>query len=182
MTAMEFSTLNEAAREGQHEIVTLLLQHGAKAGYQPLWNAVWNSHPHDGQRTADHFEKTVKILLDAGARKNLSSDIIGKHASGQSSPATPLSNEGHPNAARCAGLSLEAKNDKGLTVIGMAREAFKSDIVFHPFDGDDGLPGGRMDKYQNAETVVRLYCRSAPVFPRGSRPAIPPYDSETGLE
>ena len=117
-----FSTLNQAAWVGQDEIVTYLLQHGAKAGYQPLWNAVWNSHPYENQRTADHFEKTVKILLDAGAAKNLSSEqSVNMLLGAIFSPATPLETR---RSSKCC--SMRASAWRRRTTRGLRSSAWRA--------------------------------------------------------
>lgn len=68
----EENAFDAAAFEGQHEVLAeLLARRGQRedAGdlRQPLWSAVWNSHPYAQQRPAEAFEKCVKLLLDAGA-------------------------------------------------------------------------------------------------------------------
>jgi ankyrin repeat protein len=68
----EEGAIYAAAAEGQHEVLVELLPHrGTSADpsdlRQPLWIAVWNSHPYERQRSAADFEKCVKLLLDAKA-------------------------------------------------------------------------------------------------------------------
>jgi ankyrin repeat protein len=68
----EENAIYDAAFEGQHEVLAELLAHrGMPADStelrQPLWIAVWNSHPYERQRPAADFEKCVRLLLDAGA-------------------------------------------------------------------------------------------------------------------
>ncbi|RBP36406.1 hypothetical protein DES53_117117 [Roseimicrobium gellanilyticum] len=68
----EENAFDAAASEGHHEALAELLAHRGKRDdisdlKQPLWNAVWNSHPYDNQRPAPDFEKCVKLLLEAGA-------------------------------------------------------------------------------------------------------------------
>ena len=64
-----------AAGEGQDEALAILLA-TRKPGddsneLRPaLWEAVWNCHPDANQRSADHFEKCVEMLLAAGAPVN----------------------------------------------------------------------------------------------------------------
>jgi ankyrin repeat protein len=73
------SPIDDAAWEGQDEVVAFLLKHGAKAGYQALWNVAWNVNPYEGeQRSKDHFEKTLKLLIDANALNNLSPEEKGR--------------------------------------------------------------------------------------------------------
>jgi len=118
-----FSTLNEAAWEGQDEVVTYLLQHGAKAGYQPLWNAVWNSHPYENQRTIDHFEKTVRLLIEAGGLKGLSEGDSAKLLAGAIFTRYPGGNQRVVQMLLDAGLSLKARDEQGKSVIDLAHEA-----------------------------------------------------------
>jgi len=61
-----------AAREGQDEIVDFLLKHGAQANRGTLAEAVSNSNPYPNQRSREHFQNTVKLLIDAGVIKNQS--------------------------------------------------------------------------------------------------------------
>jgi ankyrin repeat protein len=122
-----------AAAEGQDEVVTYLLQHGANPDPSALYQAGFNSTPYsDVQRTKDHFEKTVRILLDAGALKNITPDMAGLVLAG------PLgTRQGPPNATVLkmlldAGLSPElpmpylAENgEKPDTVIGYYRKFYQ---------------------------------------------------------
>ncbi len=64
--------LNNAASEGQDEIVAYLLQHGAKPNFADVVMAANNATPYSDERTSDHFEKSVKLLIDAGALKGIS--------------------------------------------------------------------------------------------------------------
>ena len=61
-----------AAEEGQEAALTMLLttrQPGANPDdlRAALWEAVWNCHPYPNQRSAEHFEHCVQMLLTAGA-------------------------------------------------------------------------------------------------------------------
>jgi ankyrin repeat protein/beta-lactamase regulating signal transducer with metallopeptidase domain len=66
-----------AASEGQDEVVEYLLQQGAKPEPAALWQAVYNGSPYPNQRSKDHFEKTVRILIDAGALKTAKPEMAG---------------------------------------------------------------------------------------------------------
>ena len=61
-----------AANEGQHEALAILLA-TRKPDANPedlrwaMWEAVWNCHPYDNQRSAEHFEQCVEMLLAARA-------------------------------------------------------------------------------------------------------------------
>jgi ankyrin repeat protein/beta-lactamase regulating signal transducer with metallopeptidase domain len=66
-----------AAGEGQDEVVEYLLQQGAKPEPAALWQAVYNGSPYPNQRSKDHFEKTVRILIDAGALKTAKPEMAG---------------------------------------------------------------------------------------------------------
>jgi ankyrin repeat protein len=68
------SSLAKAAREGQKEMVALLLKSGATADQSSLNNAVFNSTPYSNQRPKADFEETVRLLLDAGALSTASSE------------------------------------------------------------------------------------------------------------
>jgi bla regulator protein BlaR1 len=60
-----------ASFEGQDEVLEYLLSKrkskNAEEIGKALSDAVWNGHPYNDQRSAEHFEKCVKLLLDAGA-------------------------------------------------------------------------------------------------------------------
>lgn len=63
-----------AAFEGQDETLALLLDarkslHDTSPLRPALWGAVWNSHPYPKQRSREHFERCVRMLIDAGAIK-----------------------------------------------------------------------------------------------------------------
>lgn len=57
--------VSKAASEGQDEVVEYLMAHGARTNARVLELAVSNSTPYEKQRSRDHFEKTVRILLNA---------------------------------------------------------------------------------------------------------------------
>lgn len=129
-----------AASEGQDEIVMYLLQHGATPVPAAICAAAWNSYPYEGQRSKDHFEKTVQILIDAGALKTVTPDWAG------SILAAPIgTRQGPPNAAVLkmlldAGISPESpmpfiveNGEKPNSVIGYYRELYqknKDDPVY----------------------------------------------------
>ena len=71
------SPLALAACEGQDEVVGYLLVHGAKPDPVALYEAAHNSTPYQTGRSHEHFEKTVRLLLDAGALKNATSEEQG---------------------------------------------------------------------------------------------------------
>ena len=61
-----------AAEEGQDEALAILLA-TRKPDADPnelrwaMWEAVWNGYPYANQRSAEHFERCVQMLLDAKA-------------------------------------------------------------------------------------------------------------------
>jgi bla regulator protein BlaR1 len=68
-----------AAYEGQDETLALLLDarkslHDTSPLHPALWDAVWNCHPYSWQRSREHFERCVRMLLDAGATKGNNPD------------------------------------------------------------------------------------------------------------
>jgi ankyrin repeat protein/beta-lactamase regulating signal transducer with metallopeptidase domain len=114
--------LLSAASEGQDEIVAYLLQHGAKGSYGDVMAAANNSTPYDDERSKDHFEKTVKILIDAGALKGISAE-----QSAQVLQSAIFTRQGPANLVvvkmlLTAGLSLDAPGKDGKSVRQMARE------------------------------------------------------------
>lgn len=67
-----------AAFNGQDEVVDYLLAHGAKPESAALYEAAHNSTPYNNtERSHEHFEKTVRLLLDAGALKNATPEEQG---------------------------------------------------------------------------------------------------------
>jgi bla regulator protein BlaR1 len=64
------SSLLMAASEGQDEMVSYLLAHGAIPDTRTLIAAADNSTPYNDQRPKEHFEKCVRLLIDAGGLKN----------------------------------------------------------------------------------------------------------------
>ncbi|MEM1221289.1 MAG: M56 family metallopeptidase [Verrucomicrobiota bacterium] len=61
-----------AAEEGQHETLQVLFNQGEYRNQKrwladALWGAIWNCNPYERQRSVEHFEKTIEILLEAGA-------------------------------------------------------------------------------------------------------------------
>jgi hypothetical protein len=135
-----FTPLRMAASEGQDEIILYLLNHGATPVPAAICAAAWNSYPYEGQRSKDHFEKTVQILIDAGALKTVTPDWAG------SILAAPIgTRQGPPNAAVLkmlldAGISPESpmpfiveNGEKPNSVIGYYRELYqknKADPVY----------------------------------------------------
>ncbi len=64
-----------AASEGQHETLAILLATRPPDANPAdlraaMWEAVWNCHPYDDQRSAEHFERCVEMLLAAKAPVN----------------------------------------------------------------------------------------------------------------
>jgi ankyrin repeat protein len=126
------SPLSEAAFEGQDEVVAYLLQHGAKADYQTVWNAVWNCHPYEDQRSKDHFEKTIRLLIDAGGLKGFS-----EHQSADILCASIFTRypSGNPTVVKMlldAGLSLKARTAQGKSVLDLVHEACKQNTCSTP--------------------------------------------------
>ncbi len=114
--------LHSAASEGQDEIVAYLLQQGAKANYGDVVAAANNSTPYPDERTKDHFENTVKILIDAGALKGISAEN-----SAEVLQSAIFTRQGPGNLAVVkmlldAGLSLDAPGKDGKSAIQIARE------------------------------------------------------------
>jgi ankyrin repeat protein len=119
------SPLTMAASEGQDEVVEYLLAHGAVPMPSALWDAAENSTPYPNQRPKEHFETCVRLLLDAGALKNATSEEEGYILS-----SALGTRQGPPNATvlemlLAAGISPEVpmpylvKNgEKPNTVIG----------------------------------------------------------------
>jgi bla regulator protein blaR1 len=128
----EMTPLCLAAAEGQDEVVAYLLQHGATPDPAAVYQAGFNSYPYSNQRSKDHFEKTVRILIDAGALKNITPDMAGLVLAG------PLgTRQGPPNSTVLkmvldAGVSPESpmpylaeNGEKPNTVIGYYREYYQ---------------------------------------------------------
>ena len=67
-----------AAENGQNEIVEDLLSHGVRPTRQAILVAVERSTVVRPARSRDHFETTVKLLIDAGALKKIPFDESGK--------------------------------------------------------------------------------------------------------
>ena len=114
--------LLSAASEGQDEIAAYLLQHGAKASYSDVMAAANNSTPYDDERSKDHFEKAVQILIDAGALKGISAEH-----SVEVLQSAIFTRQGPGNLAvvkmlLAAGLSVDAPGKDGKGVMQMARE------------------------------------------------------------
>jgi ankyrin repeat protein len=114
--------LYSAASEGQDEIVTYLLQHGAKANYGDVVEAANNSTPYPDERTKDHFENTVGILIGAGALKGISAknsaDVLQSAIFTRQGPG----NQAVVKMLLAAGLSLDAPGEDGKSAIQLARE------------------------------------------------------------
>jgi ankyrin repeat protein/beta-lactamase regulating signal transducer with metallopeptidase domain len=136
----EMTPLCLAAAEGQDEVVAYLLQNGATPDPEAVYQAGFNSFPYSEQRSKDHFEKTVRILIDAGAVKNITPDMAGLVLAG------PLgTRQGPPNPTVLkmlldAGLSpdspmayLAENGEPPNTVIGYYRDYYqkrKGDPVY----------------------------------------------------
>ncbi len=76
---METDPFAAAAGEGYHEILELLLAGLGESDDRSflktaLWEAVWNSNPCPEQRSIEHFEKTIKLLIEKGAPVKTSDD------------------------------------------------------------------------------------------------------------
>jgi beta-lactamase regulating signal transducer with metallopeptidase domain/ankyrin repeat protein len=140
--ATRMSPLWLAASEGQDEIVEYLLQHGAVTGPAALWQAAENSFPYLDQRSKDHFEKTVRMLIDAGALKTVAPEMAGMILS-----APIQTRQGLPNPAVLkmlldAGMDpevpmpyIEDNGEKPNSVIGYYREYYsknKDDPTYAP--------------------------------------------------
>jgi ankyrin repeat protein len=67
-----------SAKAGQDEIVDYLLRHGAQPTSKAVFVAAARSATIPGQRSKDHFERCVKLLIDAGALKNATPEQAGE--------------------------------------------------------------------------------------------------------
>jgi ankyrin repeat protein len=117
------SPLVTAAAEGQDEIVSFLLAHGATADPIALWQAAENSTPYLNQLSRDHFEKTVRILLDAGALKSATQEEQGYILSG-----TIGTRQGPPNI-NVAKMLLDAGADPKAPMPYLVENGQKADSV-----------------------------------------------------
>jgi beta-lactamase regulating signal transducer with metallopeptidase domain/ankyrin repeat protein/tetratricopeptide (TPR) repeat protein len=72
--------LTTAASLGEDDIVEYLLRHGAQPEPEALFAAINNSFfiPIHGGRSKEQFERSVKLLIDAGTLKNVTSEEGGK--------------------------------------------------------------------------------------------------------
>jgi len=128
----EMTPLCLAAAEGQDEVVAYLLQHGATPDPAAVYQAGFNSYPYSEQRSKDHFEKTVRILIDAGALKNITPDMAGLVLAG---PLGTRQGPPNPTVLRMildAGISPESpmpylveNGEKPNTVIGYYRDYYQ---------------------------------------------------------
>jgi beta-lactamase regulating signal transducer with metallopeptidase domain/ankyrin repeat protein len=128
----QMSPLVMAASEGQDEIIAYLLTQGANPDPNALWDAAENSTPYEDQRSQDHFEKTVRILLDAGALKSATPEEQGYILS-----SALGTRQGPPNATVVkmlldAGINPEApmpylvdNGEKPNSVIGYFRDRYQ---------------------------------------------------------
>jgi ankyrin repeat protein len=110
-----------AAAEGQDEIVTYLLEHGAKIDFEGMWQTVWNCNPYPDQREKEHFETTIKTLIDAGFLQG-----IGERETARLFSAAVFSRNprGNPAVVRMlveAGLDSNARDESGKTILEQAR-------------------------------------------------------------
>jgi beta-lactamase regulating signal transducer with metallopeptidase domain/ankyrin repeat protein len=116
-----------AAGEGQDEVIDYLLQHGARADFGALRNATYNCNPYGSQRTKDHFEKTEKLFLDAGALKSLTDGQKGEILSAAIASRNPGGNVTVLKMLLDAGLSpelpvMDSSGNKLGTVLGTNRD------------------------------------------------------------
>jgi ankyrin repeat protein len=121
-----------AAQEGQDEIVAVLLQRGAKLSQDTVWYAVWNCNPYPDQRSKDHFEKTIKLLIGAGALKGLSEQEQAKLLIAAIFSRYPGGNQNVIQMLLDSGLSLNARAEGGQTVMQLAHEACKEQTCSTP--------------------------------------------------
>jgi len=126
------SPLDQAAMEGQDEVVDYLLNHGAKVDYDALWNASWNCHPYEDQRSQDHFEKIVKLLINAGALKGLTPEQKGRILDAAIDTRNPGGNAAVLKMLLDAGLSpdLPLTDEAGKkfgSVVGYYRDLYAKD-------------------------------------------------------
>jgi ankyrin repeat protein len=133
--------LDQAASEGQDEVVDYLLQHGAQVDYQALWNAVWNCNPYPDQRSKDHFEKTVKLLIDSGTLKSMTPEQGGKVLDAAIGTRNPGGNATVVKMLLDAGLSPELpltdESGKKLnSVIGFYRDFYAKNKVANSWAKD----------------------------------------------
>ncbi len=73
-SAPEQSFISIVAAAGQDDIVEYLLSQGIKPDLDSLSEAAMNSNPAPGKRQKIHYERTVKLLLDAGVVKAIPED------------------------------------------------------------------------------------------------------------
>ena len=154
----------DAAFEGQHEVLAVLLPLRPPGDdparlRQALWNAVWNSHPYNEQRTAEHFEQCVRMLLDAGVPAN------------------------RKDADTLVASAVFTRNPGGNPAV--MEMLVRAGADPNPVTGMEGKPGARLlDTVQEAcakgwcstpvaETLVKLNH----LAPRGSEPAPTPAPS-----
>ncbi|MCE0497482.1 MAG: ankyrin repeat domain-containing protein [Methylacidiphilales bacterium] len=129
--APSVTPIDQAAMEGQDEVVDYLLRQGAQVDYQALYNAIWNSYPGPDQRSKDHFERTAKLLIDAGALKTTTSEQNGQILVGAIDTRDPGGNTTVLKMLLEAGLSPESpmpylKNgEKPNSVIGYYRDFYR---------------------------------------------------------
>ncbi len=114
--------LQSAASEGQDEVVDYLIKQGAKANEEAVISAANNSTPYDDQRGKEHFEKTIKILLAAGALKGISQDESARILESAIFTRQGPGNQAVVKMLLEAGLSLDAPGKNGKSAIQIARE------------------------------------------------------------
>jgi ankyrin repeat protein len=117
--------LTSAASEGQDVIVDYLIKQGAKPNWAALMSAAGNATPYNDQLDKEHFEKTVQILIAAGALNGISEDtaamvlqsaIFTRQGPGNLTVVKMLLDQG---------LSLEARGKDGKTPMQVAQENYK---------------------------------------------------------
>ncbi|HEX4140506.1 MAG TPA: ankyrin repeat domain-containing protein [Candidatus Methylacidiphilales bacterium] len=121
-----------ASGEGQDEVVAYLLQHGGKFNNETLWFAVWNCNPYPDQRSKDHFEKTIKLLINAGGLKGLSEKDQAGLLTAAIFSRYPGGNQKVIQMLLDGGLSVNARSDGGKSVLDLAHEACKDETCSTP--------------------------------------------------
>jgi bla regulator protein BlaR1 len=131
-TPHNYRPLDSAAFEGQDEIVDYLLHHGVKPDHQTLWDAVWNCNPYPNQRSKDHFEKTIKLLLAAGVMKPMSAQDKAGFLEAALFSRYPGGNINVIHMLLDAGASLDTPVDNGKSVMQLAQDACKDTTCSTP--------------------------------------------------
>jgi len=124
--------LHLAAFEGQDEIVEYLLKEGARVDQKTLWEAVWNCNPYEDQRGKEHFEKTIKLLIDAGGLKGITEEQTADLYLAAIFSRNPKGNPVVVKMLIDAGLNLQSRTKEGKTIVELVHEACKDNTCQTP--------------------------------------------------